>query len=678
LKKDTTNTNSEPNVNALTPESDAADNSAAAAAAGIPDMTQETPSGPLCGPARVKRWTVTILAGALTVFAFFNQIVARYVGVFLYTEQYVMIFIGISMFLLFFTNPAKKEYKDKWTPWDVVPAGRCLFACLYVAWNWEMIYYQPANQITTFQLVLGVLVILFMIEACRRTVGWPMICVILLFLAYTFFGNNLSGALRTSVFTVGKVVHYVYLTTSGLFGMPSETVAVTVIAFTLFGSFLSATQAGRFFYKLSLALVGTVRGGGAKVAIICSAFFAMMTGEPISNSGIVGPLSIPLMKKLKYDPVFSGATVATASCGSMIMPPVMAAVAFLMGQMTGLGFAKIAISAIIPATLYYMAVYFQVDFYAAKKKYVAIDRADIPKLSDVIKEGWIYLIPIVFLIYWLLIKRLTPATAVYYATGVMILVSLIKKEDREHFVLKMGRALVDCGLSIIVTACLCAASGVIMGLVTVTGFGLKLSSALSTIAGGNLLVLAILAAACIYIMGMGMPPLVSYLMLAILVAPSMVSMGVELLAAHFFILYMSISAFITPPVAMAGYVCGQMVGESGMKVSLRAMRLGIVCYLIPFVSIYQPSLLLIGAVSDVIQSILTAIIGIICIAAGLEGYFFKNINIAFRILLIAAGFLMFIPGTVTDVIGIVCALPPLVQQFLIRNKDKDKIEERAA
>ncbi len=620
----------------------------------------------------IKKILVSVVAALLPLFAFFNQILAFRVGVFLYTEQYVMIFIGVCFFLLFLNYPARKQDKDKWMLWDVIPAVVSLVACLYVAVNWSTLYYQAPTRMTLVQLILGICMVLFTIEACRRTVGWPMICVILLFFAYAFFGNYLSGVLRTSSFTVRKIIHYIYLTTSGLFGMPSETVAITVVSFTIFGTFLSASKAGEFFYNLSLALVGTLRGGAAKVAILCSALFATMTGEPISNCGIVGPLTIPLMKKLDYDPVFAGATVACASCGSMITPPVMAAVAFLMGQMTGLGFATIAISAVIPAALFYLAVYFQVDFYAAKKNYRAIEKQEIPRIRDVIKGGWQYLIPIGFLVYWLLIRRLSPATAVYYSTGVMILVSLIKKEDRQHFLPKIRTALTDSGLAIITTACLCAASGIIMGLVTVTGFGLKLSSALSTIAGGHLLLLAILAAICIYIMGMGMPPLVSYLMLAILVAPSMVNMGVELVAAHFFILYMSISAFITPPVAMASYVCGQMVDTSGMKISLKAMRIGIVCYLIPFVSIYSPSLLLVGTVPEILLSAVTAAIGVVFLSAALEGFLVCRISTVSRLLLGVAGFGMFIPGVITDAIGIACALMPVLMQLRVYLESKER------
>ncbi|MDR0489695.1 MAG: TRAP transporter fused permease subunit [Oscillospiraceae bacterium] len=624
----------------------------------------------LTRPALTKKWLIRIVAAFLPLFAFGNQIVFRYIGLFMYTEQFVMIFIGASMFLLFLTIPARKKDKSKWMPWDVLPAVICLAACLYVALNWKTIYVQPASRTTVFQLVTGILIILFTIEACRRTVGWPMIGVILLFLAYAFFGNNLTGALRAAKFSVAKVVHYVYLTTSGLFGMPSETAAVTVIAFTLFGTFLSATKAGNFFYNLSKALVGTVRGGGAKVAIVCSAFFATMTGEPISNCGIVGPLTLPLMKQLKYDPVFSGATVATASCGSMITPPVMAAIAFIMGQLTGFGYTAVCIAAIIPALLYYLSVYMQVDFYAAKKNYTAIEKKDIPKISSVFKEGWQYLVPLAFLIYWLLVRRLTPATAVYYATGILIPVALIKKVDRKFFLQKVKTVFSECGKAIIITACLCAASGIIMGLVTVTGFGLKLSASLGTLAGGNLLILAILSAVCIYIMGMGMPPLISYLMLAILVAPAMVNMGVELMAAHFFILYMSISAFITPPVALAGYVCGQMVGERGISVCFKAMRLGIVCYLIPFVSVYTPSLLLQGDPLDIALSTVTAIVGVIFIASGLEGFFFKKVNYVFRFLFIAGGLLLFIPGTLTDVIGLALGITPLIEQIVFRAKNE--------
>ena len=629
-------------------------------------------------PAMAKNWVVMIAAAFLPLFAIGYQLVFRLFGIFLYEEQYVMIFVGVAFFLLFMTMPARKE-KDggKWMPWDVVPALVCLFACLYVAINWETIYYQPPSRISTFQITMGIVMFVFTLEACRRAVGWPMTILVLLFLAYALFGNQLTGTFRAPPFALNRMVANVYLSSQALFGKPAFIAASIVIAFSLFGIVLSSTGAGEFFYNLSIALVGKARGGAAKVAIVCAGFFATMTGEPISNAGIVAPLTLPLMRKLNYNMVFSGGVVAAASCGSMITPPVMAAVAFVMGEFTGLGFPAIAVAAIIPAILFYVALYFQVDFYAAKAGYKAIDSIPIPKVSMTFKTGWQYLIPILALIYFLIITRKNPATAVYYSTGILILIALVKKKDRQQFVSKIKTLLSNVGKSMIITTCICAAAGIIMGLVTVTGFGLKLSQSLGRMAGGNLLLLSIIAGVAIYIMGMGMPPIVKYIMMAILVAPAMVDLGVEIIAAHFFILYMSISAFITPPVALAGYVMGQMVGESGMKVSLKAMRLGIICYLVPFVCVYSPQLLLVGTPLDIVHAALTALIGVILLSAALEGFLYKKINVVFRLLLTASGLLLFYPGTIIiTAIGAALAVAPVVEQIMYRVNQR-KINEQS-
>ncbi|MFP3156052.1 TRAP transporter fused permease subunit [Lachnospiraceae bacterium ZAX-1] len=636
------------------------------------ESTESTvaPPPPLTASAKLKRNLITVLAFLIPVAGFFHQEVAHRIGVFYYTEQYVMIFVGVALFLLFLVVPARKKDIDRWMIWDVLPSLICLVACCYVAFNWTAIYVQGASRVTPLQLVLGTLVLILSIEACRRTVGWPMVIVVLVFLAYAFFGYKLTGTLRTSHFSLSNIIGYIYLSTQGVFGMPSETVGITVLAFTTFGCFLSASKAGEFFYMLALSIIGTVRGGAAKVVILCSALFSTMTGEPISNCGIVGPMTYPLMKKLDYDKVFCAAVISVASCGSMITPPVMAAVAFLMGQLTGLGFPAVALSAIFPAILYYLAIYFQVDFYVAKQGYKSIPKEEIPRIRDVLKNGWHYLLPIALLVYFLLVIRYTPASAVYYATLSMIVISVIKKEDRAYFKTRALGAFVETGKSMITVMALCAASGIIMALVTVTGFGIKLSSTLTLISGGNLLFLAIISAVCIYIMGMGMPPLVSYIMLAILVAPTMVQMGVHLMAAHFFILYMSISAFITPPVAMASYVTGQMVGADGFKISLKAMRIGIVCYLIPFVSIYTPALLMIGTPFEIITAVPTAVLGVISLSVGLEGYFAQKIGVIERIIFLVGGLMLFIPNIIISLIGLAIILVPSIRQIRMLRKNK--------
>ncbi|MDR2163879.1 MAG: TRAP transporter fused permease subunit [Clostridiales Family XIII bacterium] len=622
----------------------------------------------------LKRKLTFVFTVALVIFAILYSELFPYLTniFFIYAESYTMYFTGIGIFLVFLNFPAKKgDNQDGHIGWFSLAVGIIgLFLCFYVGFNWESIYGVGSVTNTLYQQIMGWLLAVIVLEAARRAVGIPMVIVAVVAILYAIFGNNLSGFMHTTSFSSQKIISYLYLSSEGIFGMPVQIISTMVIAFITFGAFLSCSRAGDFYKDLALSMMGSLRGGAAKVAVLCSCLFSTMTGEPVSNTGIVGPLTLPLMKKLNYNKEFSAAAVAVSSCGSMIMPPVMAAVAFLMGQMTGLGYAAIVTAAIIPAILFYCAVFWQIDFYASKHKYKAVTTADIPHIKNVLREGWIYLIPIAVLIYFLLVVRWTPSGAIYRSLGIMIIIALIRKRDRDYFVPNIKRAFFESGISSLPTIAVSAAAGIIMCSVTITGLGLKLSSSLGMLAHGNLLILAILAAVTIYIMGMGMAPIVSYILMAILVAPAMVNLGVPVIAAHFFILYMSISSFITPPFALASYMAGSMVGVDGMKVSFKAMRLGIACFLIPFVCIFSPELLLIGAPIEIALSAGTAFAGIIFVSAALEGYMISSLNIWQRILCAIGGMCLFIPGVFTDIIGIAIISVPSMIQFRVYRRNR--------
>lgn len=615
-----------------------------------------------------KRIINIALLSFLPLFGIFYQEVFYRLGIYIYKEVYTMVIVGVSQFLVYMNFPALKKNRKRGQEYqpnvlDIIMGIIGLVGGLYIAFNWNDIYILGGFGGTLFQNTLGWLFIIVVLESARRLVGLPLVIVAILFLLYAGFGNYIPGMFHTAKFTSSNIVGYVYLSAVGIFGTAAQTIAGMVLAFTVFGVVLQMTNAGKFYLNLSLAFVGKLRGGAAKVAVFCSMLFATMTGEPTSNLGIIAPLSYPFMKKMGYSPVFSGAVLAVSSCGSMIMPPVMGAVVFLMGEMTGLGFPTIMVAAIIPAILYYVAVYLQVDFYCANKNYPKLNEEDIPDLKNTLKSGWYFIIPIAVLVYFLLGLKLSAASAVYYSTAILILISLIKKEDREAFIPMAKTVLPESGRAILNVIGVTSCSGIIMAIVTLSGIGLRLSALLTTISGGNLIVLALMTAVAIYIMGMGMAPIVSYILMSILVAPALVGMGVPVIAAHFFILYMSVSGFITPPVAIASYVAGGVVGESGIKVGFRAMRLGIVCYMIPFVCLFSPALLLVGSTGEIIQSAITAFIGVVFLASGLEGYLFVKVPIWQRILLLAGGVLLFIPGSLTDIIGIALAVVPAALQI---------------
>lgn len=627
-------------------------------------------SGGSPAPSKLKRNLLYVVAVFLPLFAIVFQEVFPRIDFFMYPEVYTMIFLAAALLLVFLCFPVNQAAGTRW--YDLVLGIVGCAGCLYVAFNWEAIYNLGTMQASTGQQLLGWAVVLVVLEAARRTVGLPMVIISIGFLVYGFLGNYMPGFLQTASFSVQNMIGYIFLSNQGIFGLPSQIIATIVVGFITFGAFLGATRAGQFYTNLALAAMGRLRGGAAKVAILCSALFATMTGDPVSNTGIVGPMTLPLMQRLRYDPTFSAATVAVASCGSMVMPPVMAAIAFLMAQMTGLGYAKIALAAFIPATLYYFSLYWQIDFFSAKLGYKTLQKKDIPKLWDVIRDGWIYLIPLAVLIYYLLVLRYSPAASVYRGLLALVIVSLVRKKDRDFFLPRIAGSLRETGISLLPTAAVSAGAGIIMAMVTLTGLGIKLSAFLATIAGGSLLVLSLITAVTIYIMGMGMAPIVSYILMAILVAPAMTQLGVTVLAAHFFILYISISTFITPPFALASYMAAAMVNADGMRASLKAMRLGIVCYMVPFVSVFDPALLLVGSASQVIWATFTAACGIILLSAGLEGYLFRPLAPWRRLLFLAGGVLLFIPGWRTDLIGIVLGGLPLLLEikYLLDNRKR--------
>lgn len=622
---------------------------------------------------KTKRIVNTALLSFIPLFGIWYVEIGWRLGINIYKQVYTMVMIGVVQLLVYLNFPASKKKRSKeYIPniFDLILGLIGIVGALYVAFNWGTIYNLGGFGGSQGQIILGTAFTLVVLESARRAVGLPLPIMSLLFIIYALLGNRIPGLFHTAKITLNNIIGYIYLSGVGIFGMAAQTISETVLAFTVFGCFLLKTNAGKFFLNLSVALFGRLRGGAAKVTIFCSLLFATMTGEPSSNLGLIGPLSLPIMRKMNYEPVFSGAVLAVSSCGSMLTPPVMGAVVFLMGEMTGLGYAAIMVSAIIPAFLYYISIYMQIDLYSAKHRYPKIDKEDIPKIGKVLKEGWYFFLPILVLVYFLLILKLSAAKAVYYATVILIIIAVVKKEDRKQFLPSFKKVIPDIGVNMLNVIAVTSCSGIIMAIVTLSGIGLRMSSLLTIISGGNLAILAVLAAVTIYIMGMGMAPIVCYILLSILVAPAMINLGVPLISAHFFILYMSVSGFITPPVCLASYIAGGMVGKSGITVGYKAMRFGIVCYLVPFVCLFAPQLLLVGATMEIIESVITAVLGVVMLASGLEGYFVCDANIVERLMFIAGGLLLFIPGIETDAIGIILAAIALSMQIVRRRRLK--------
>jgi TRAP transporter 4TM/12TM fusion protein len=590
-------------------------------------------------------WAARLIAIALPIYSFlYIMNLLTPLGLFVYSGTHNAIFLAAVLILLFLLVPATHSAPRNRVPWyDFILIGMSLLGVVYIAIAYEALLLAGGISITPTQQILGLFTIIAVMEAVRRTVGWVMIIIVLFFLLHAKFTYLFPGILHGPHFSTARVLNYLYLSNQGIFGMVLGIATTIIVSFMIFGAFLDVSGAGNTFIKLALALLGHVRGGAAKVAVLGSALFGTVTGSPIAEIGVVGSFTIPLMKRIGYSPVFAGAAEAAAACGGVIDPPVMGAVAFVMADFTGIGYGKIAVAAILPAILYYLSLFFQLDLRAAATGLVGLPKAELPKIREALKESWLLGVPLAVLIIWMMVLDEEPTTSVFIALGSLILLTMLSPRNRLTLS-KAIKSLERAGTSMIDITPICALAGVIVGSITLTGLGINLSSLLVTLSGGNLLVLSILTAVAIYIMGMGVAAIASYIMMAVLVAPAMVQMGVPLLVAHFFIFYIGVSMFITPPYAPAAYVAAAMAGANPMRVGYQAMRLAIVAYLVPFVSIFQPALLWQGTVFEVGTAAVTATIAVYALSVGFEGFCLTTLSWPERTIWLAGGFLLFIPS----------------------------------
>ncbi len=590
-------------------------------------------------------WAARLVAIALPVYSFLYimNLLAPF-GLSIYSGTHNALFLAAVLTLLFLLVPATKTAPRDRVPWyDCILIGMSLLGVIYIAIAYEDLLVSGGVRITPVQQILSLFTIIAVMEAVRRTVGWTMIIIVLFFLIHAKFTYLFPGILHGPQFSTARVLNYLYLSNQGIFGMVLTIATTVIVSFMIFGAFLDTSGAGNSFIKLALALLGHVRGGAAKVAVVGSALFGTVTGSPIAEIGVVGSFTIPLMKRIGYSPVFAGAAEAAAACGGVIDPPVMGAVAFVMADFTGIGYGKIAVAAILPAVLYYLSIFFQLDLRAAATGLVGLPKAELPKVRDALKESWLLAVPLAVLVIWMMVLDEEPTTSVFIALGTLILLMILNPRNRLTLA-KAMKSLEGAGTSMMDITPICALAGLIVGSITLTGLGINLSSLLVTLAGGSLLMLSILTAVAIYIMGMGVAAIASYILMAVLVAPAMVQMGVPVLVAHFFIFYVGVSMFITPPYAPAAYVAAAMAGANPMRVGYQAMRLAIVAYLVPFVSIFQPALLWQGTAFEVGVAAVTATIAVYALSVGFEGYCLTFLTWPERMIWLAGGFLLFVPS----------------------------------
>jgi len=562
------------------------------------------------------------------------------------------LFVGIVIILSFLVYPAKKgSTKKNHIPiYDIVLMVLGAGAYFYFVINFKTII-GHATRISQLEVIVGIIGILVLAETCRRVVGIPILCVATVFIGYAFYSG--LGAGRAFPQVLKSIVYNLFYTTSGVIGTPIGVCSTYIALFILFGAFLEATGISEFFIQLANSLAGASTGGPAKVAVISSALCGMVSGSSVGNTVTTGSVTIPLMKKTGYKGEFAGAVEAAASTGGQIMPPIMGAAAFLMAEMVGVQYSEIAMRAIFPALLYFTGIFITVHLEAKRLGLKGIAKEDLPKFVPLfIRQGYL-LIPLVTLVAMVMMGYTMSRSAVI-ATLLAILVSIPNKSTRMNPT-RFVNALETGGKNTLSVAVACGIAGIIAGVVTMTGLGQILISAIVSVAGDRVIIALFLTMLTCIVLGMGVPTTANYIIMATTCAPILVNgMGINKIAANMFVFYFGIVADITPPVALAAYAGSAIAKSNPMKTALNASRLAIAAFIVPYIFAFNPAMLFIDAdVVQVVIIIVTSLVGLTGVAGGLEGYMVTNMNPIQRILAVVGGLCLIIPGTVTDLVGIV-------------------------
>ena len=598
-------------------------------------------------------------------------------------------FLGLVVLIGFLTYPAKKgKVRVNYMPWyDIVLMVLGAGAFLFYTFNAQTVV-KLNMRITKdmFYIVTGAVGMLVLAELCRRSVGLPILCVAGVFMVYTLINLWSKGG-------IPLVVYKLFYGDSGVLSTPINVCSKYIVVFIIFGAFLERTGISDFFISLANSLCGRFAGGPAKVAVVSSALCGMVSGSSVGNTVTTGSVTIPMMKKTGYRPEFAGAVEASASTGGQIMPPIMGAAAFLMAEYVGVPYSNIIVRAILPAVLYFLGIFIAVHLEAKKLGLKGIPKELLPRMRQLIKDSYL-LLPLIILIYLVCSNTKTMQFSAAIAILAAIAVGFINNFLRYLRAKKAGEqpahgvvaatfgadggfsaksifaSLEAGGRGVITVAVACGIAGVIAGCLTITGLASKLINVIVGISGSSSLLALVLTMLCCIVLGMGVPTTANYCIMASTCAPILIQMGIPTIAAHFFVFYFGIVADITPPVALAAYAGSAIAKGNPMKTGITATRLAIAAFIIPFVFAYSPSILFVGDVVwyDVILIALTATIGMIGVAAGLSGYLVKSMNVLERVLTIAGGLCLIVPGTLTDVIGLALIAVGVVLQIVLSKK----------
>lgn len=510
-------------------------------------------------------------------------------------------------------------------------------------------------------IYMGCVLTVALLEAARRKLGWALPLLAILFILYALYGRYLPASIGHRGYSLKRIMSVLYMELSGIYGQVAGISATYIFLFVLFGAFLENSGAGKFFIDLSMATVGKSSGGSAKVTTVSSCLFGMVSGSAVANVMTVGPLTIPMMEQSGYSKRFSGAITSVAGTGGQFMPPIMGAAAFIIAETLGIPYMNVAKAAFIPGVLYYLAIIFIIDLRSSKLRMKGLD--EVPNWKAVLKKDFYLSIPVLLLVYFLAVIRWSPIKSGFWAIIAMIAVSWLRKDTRMG-PKKILKAFAAGAYGSLDVAIVCALAGIMIGMLSVTGLGLKFSNLLLALSGGKLPILLALTMVAALILGMGMTTTSVYIILSVLVAPALIKMNVTPLAAHLFVFYFGILSAITPPIATASYAAASVAKDDPMKLGWVAWKIGLSGYILPFMFISSPELLMEGSWPAIILATVSGTVGIFALSAAIEGYYRGEMNAILRVLLLAAAFCLLYSGLLTDFVGYGLCIAILAPRYI--------------
>ncbi len=578
-----------------------------------------------------------------------------------YDEQFIAAILGLVLCLIYLHFPARRGTKRTRLPWyDALASAAGFGAGAYVAVTYPELI-DRLSALPVDGIICATIFFVLCLEGLRRTTGYTLLIVVLVFVAFGLLGHLLPGKMQAREVEPLVLLTTLSLDTSALFGIVLKVAATIVFAFVFFGQLLLRSGGSDVFNDFSLAAMGRFRGGSAKIAVTGSSLFGTVSGLAASNIMATGVVTIPLMKQSGYRPHVAAAIEAVASTGGQLMPPVMGAVAFLMADILGVPYANIVLAALIPAILYYTALFIMVDLEAAKHGITRVDPSKIPKLRRMLARGWPFAVPFAVMVYALFELNYNPETAAFWASMSIVVIGLFLGYGGHRLTFRgIVSAMIDTCIGVLDVFMIVAAAGFILGVLNIAGLGFLLTAALVNIGQGDVVLLLVMAAVMCIILGMGMPTVSVYILLAVLIAPALVEVGVKAISAHMFIFYFGMMSFITPPVAIAAFFAANLAGSEPMKTGFTAMRFGWTAYFVPFLFVFAPVLLLQDIdVLDLVVALFTAIFGVWLVCVGAMGYFVRHIGIPLRFAFAIAGLMLMVPrdvgawGLWSDIAGLV-------------------------